>query len=86
MVNFYFALQVCEHVIVHGLCSEYSDWSIAAAGSEKSVRIGYDYGRSVTGMEQVEINEDAVVIEDAVMDSDPSGVVATSTMVYLLGT
>ena len=27
-------MQVCEHYISHGLCTDFPDWSIAAAGSE----------------------------------------------------
>ena len=35
--------------------NEFPDWSIAAVGSEDSVKIGYEYARSVTGEEhQVE--------------------------------
>ena len=61
-------LQVCEHYIARGMCSDFPDWSIGAPGSEKLVKIGYDYGRSVTGMDQeVEVTEDAA----AAIDSDP---------------
>lgn len=48
---------MCEHYIAHGLCTDFPDWTIAAAGSEASLRIGYDYGRLVTGEEQ-EIESD----------------------------
>jgi hypothetical protein len=54
---------VCEHYIAHGLCTDFPDWSIAAAGSEDSVKIGYDYGRFVTGKEQhidLNLTEEAV--------------------------
>ena len=44
--------QACEHYIGHGVCTDYQDWSIAAAGSETNVRIGYEYGRFVTGVDQ----------------------------------
>ena len=33
---------------MHGLTSDYPDWSIAATGS---VKIGYEYGRHVTGVD-----------------------------------
>ena len=42
---------MCEHYVARGLCSDFPDWSIAAVGSESLVKIGYDYGRSVTGEE-----------------------------------
>lgn len=46
----------CEHYIVSGLCD---NWSIAAPGSETIVKIGYEYGCSVTGEEQqIELNLD----------------------------
>ena len=54
---------MCEHYISHGLCTDFPDWSIAAAGSEGSVKIGYDYGRMVTGDEQQiepDLTEEAV--------------------------
>ena len=34
------------------MCKDFPDWSIAAAGSEASLRIGYEYGRFVTKEEQ----------------------------------
>ena len=37
---------------MHGLCTDSPDWSIAAAGSEDCVKIGYNCGRLVTGEEQ----------------------------------
>ena len=40
---------MCEHYI--GLCTDFPDWSIAAVGSESLVKIGYEYGHSVTGKE-----------------------------------
>ena len=42
---------MCEHYIAHGLCTDFSDWSIAAVGLESLVKIGYEYGRSMTGKE-----------------------------------
>ena len=57
---------MCEHYISHGLCTDFPDWSIAAAGSEDSVKIGYDYGHMVTGEEQ-EIEPD--LTEEAVQDA-----------------
>jgi hypothetical protein len=34
------------------LCTDYPDWSIAAAGSEAGLRIGYEYARFASNMEQ----------------------------------
>ena len=54
---------MCEHYIACGLCIDFPDWSIAAAGSEASVKIGYEYGHFVTGEEQQiepDLNEEAM--------------------------
>ena len=54
---------MCEHYVAHGLCTDFPDWSIAATGSEDSVKIGYDYGRLMTGEEQqieFDLTEEAV--------------------------
>ena len=61
-------LQICEHYIARGLCTDFPDWSIAPAGSEASLKIGYDYGRLVTGEEhQLDLDQ----VEEAVdTDSD----------------
>ena len=40
------------HYIARGLCTDFPDWSIAAASSEDSVKTGYDYGRLMTGDKQ----------------------------------
>ena len=46
----------------------FPDWSIASAGSEANLKIGYDYGRLVTGEEQ---QLDLDQVEEAVdTDSD----------------
>ena len=50
---------MCKHYIAHKLCPEYPDWSIAAAGSETSLKIGYEYARSVTGAEELPVDLDA---------------------------
>lgn len=55
---------MCEHYIARGICTDFPDWLIAAAGSEASVKIGYDYGRIVTG-EKLEIELD--LEEEAVL-------------------
>ncbi len=39
------------------LCPKYPDWSIAAAGS--SLKIGYEYARSVTGEGELPVDLDA---------------------------
>ena len=80
---------MCEHYIAHGLCTDFPDWSIAAAGSEASVKIGYDYGRSVTGEEQQiepDLDEEVVgtdggdqVVPDPLKERT---MVATSAEVY----
>ena len=49
---------MCEHYVAHGLCADYPDWTIAAPGTESLVKIGYDYGRSVTG-EKLEADLDS---------------------------
>ena len=41
----------CEHYVSHGTCTDYPDWSIAAAGSESLAKIGDEYAHSVTGDE-----------------------------------
>ena len=58
---------MCEHYFAHGLCTDFPDWSIAAAGSEDCVKIGYDYGRLVTGEKQqreFDLTEEAVQGDD----------------------
>ena len=82
---------MCEHYIAHGLCTDFPDWTIAAPGSEASVKIGYDYGRFVTGDEQQiepDLNEEAVhtdggnqVVPDPL---EERSMVATSAEVYTL--
>lgn len=43
---------MCEHYQSHGISTDFPDWTIAAAGTDTLVKIGYDYGRMVTGVEQ----------------------------------
>ncbi len=62
---------MCEHYIAHRLCPEYPDWSIAAAGSESSLRIGYEYARSVTGV--AEISVDLEAYEEGTTDDHEKG-------------
>ena len=45
-------IQVCEHYVARGIYTNFPDWTIAAAGSETNLRIGYEYGRFVTGVAQ----------------------------------
>ena len=79
---------MCEHYIAHGLCTDFPDWSIAAAGSEANLKIGYDYGRSVTGEEQgiePDLDEEAEHPHDDQLVPDPQeerSMVATSAEVY----
>ena len=74
--------------MARGLCTDFPDWSIAAAGSEANVRIGYDYERFVTGEEQQiepDLNEEAVHTEGDQVVPDPleeRSMVATSAEVY----
>jgi hypothetical protein len=81
-------MQVCEHYIGHGLCTDFPDWSIAAPGSESTLKIGYDYGRLVTGEKlQIEpdLDEEAVRTDDDQIVPDPLGeksMVATSAEVH----
>ena len=79
---------MCEHYIARGLRIDFPDCSIATAGSEASVKIGYDYGRFVTGEEQ-QIEPD-LIEEEVRTDSDQvvpdpqeeRSMVATSAEVY----
>lgn len=77
---------MCEHYIAHGLCTDFPDWSIAAAGSENSLKIGYDYGRFVTGEEQqIDLDEEAVPTDGDQIVPDPleeRTMVATSAEVH----
>ena len=74
--------------MARGLCTDFPDWSIAAAGSEASVKIGYDYGRFVTGEEQQiepDLNEEAVHTDGDQVVPDPleeRSMVATSAEVF----
>ena len=79
---------MCEHYVSRGLCTDFPDWSIAAAGSEANVKIGYDYGRLVTVEEQwvePDFNMEAVHTDDDQVVPDPleeRSMVATSAEVY----
>ena len=58
---------MCEHYVAHRLCTDFPDWSVAAAGSEDCVKIGYDYGHLVTEEEQqteFDLTEEAVQGDD----------------------
>ena len=60
---------------LHGLVNR------TAAGSEKSLKIGYDYGRSVTGTElEAEISEDSAAIDSDLLCQEMT-LVATSAQV-----
>jgi hypothetical protein len=52
---------VCEYYISHGLCTNFPDCSIAAAGSEANLKIGYEYARMVTAEEQEVAGEEQEV-------------------------
>lgn len=77
---------MCEYYIAHGLCSDFPDWSIAEAGSETNLRIGYDYGRFVAKEEQQidpnllepDLHEDLAETSDT---DQESSLVATSAEV-----
>lgn len=79
---------MCEHYIARGLCTDFPDWSIAEAGSEASLKIGYDYGRFVIGEKlQIEpdLDEDAVHTDDDQVVPDPleeKSMVVTSAEVH----
>lgn len=81
---------MCEHYIAHGLCTDFPDWSIAAAGSEDSIKIGYDYGRFVTGEEQdsdFDLSEEGVNADGSQVVPDPleeKTMVATSAEVFFV--
>ena len=89
-------IQICEHYIVRGLCDDHPDWLIAAPGSETSVKIGYEYGHSVTGEEQqikLNLDKEAFHTDSDQVVPDPQeerSMVATSaevpyTYVYVTG-
>ena len=77
-----------EHYIANGLCTDFPDWSISAAGSEANLKIGYDHGRFVTEEEQEiepDLDEEAVHPHDDQLVPDPQeerSMVATSAEVY----
>ena len=76
---------MCEHYVVHGLCADFPDWSIAVAGSEAKIKIGYDYGRFVTGEEEqfvADLPEEVLCADGDETVPDPleeRSMVATST-------
>lgn len=86
---------MCEYYISSGLCIDFPDWSIAAAGSEANLKIGYEYARMVTAEEQEVAGEEQEVerqinlIEEATDDQivpDPQeerSMVATSSAVRI---
>lgn len=81
---------MCEHYIARGLCTDFPDWSIAAAGSEAGLKIGYEYGWWVTGQEedtelQLDSIEEAVPTNSDQVVPDPQeerSMVATSSEVH----
>ena len=83
-------IQICEHYIACGLCDDYPDWSIAAPGFDTSVKIGYEYGRCVTGEEQqveLDLDEEAVRTDNDQVVPDPQeerSMVATSAEVHYI--
>ena len=86
---------MCEHYVASGVCSDYPDWSIAAPGSETNLRIGYEYGRFVTGVEQQiephliepDLNEEAArsapVVPDFVLEEKSMVTTSAEVHVYL---
>ena len=79
-------MQVCEHYIGHGITSSYPDWTIAAAGSETNLKIGYEYARSVTGVAHAELdfNEELPADQPVPDIVDESSMVDTSADVRLI--
>ncbi len=78
-------LQVCEHYIGQGITSSYPDWTIAAAGTETNLKIGYEYGCSVAGVAHIEVdfNEEMAANETVPDIIDESSIVVTSAEVRL---
>ena len=70
------------------MCNDFPDWSIAAPGSEKTLKIGYDYGRMVTGELQSEkekldlLDEDKLSSEDVPDPQEEGDMVSTSAEVH----
>ena len=71
-------IQVCEHYVSHGLCTDYPDWSIAAAGSESLVKIGFEYGRSIIG-EELMVDLDHYENDQTAVDPQEEGALVTSS-------
>ena len=73
-----YTIQVCEHYTARGLCTDFPDWSIAAAGLRPMS------GRFVTGMTQQaepDLNEEPAGNDEVVPDSEEMSLVATSAEV-----
>ena len=69
-------MKVCEHYVACGF------WSIAATGSESLVKIGFEYGRSVTG-EELNVNLDYEEHNETTPDSqDEETTIDMSNEVY----
>ena len=70
------------------MCNDFPNWSIAAPGSEKAVKIGYDYLRMVTGELQSEkekldlLDEDKLSSEDVPDPLEEGDMVSTSAEVH----
>ncbi len=63
------------------MCSDFPDWSNAAPGAEISLKIGYDYGRMVTGELRSEKEELDLLDEDKLSNEDVSDHQEETTMV-----
>ena len=65
---------MCKYYIAHWLCTDFSEWLIAAAGSEDSIKTGYDYGRFVTDKEQdsdFDLSEEGMNADGSQVVPDP---------------
>ena len=78
--------KVCVYArcVAHGICTDFTDWSIAPESSSDPARVGYDYGCYLTGKVQTtegDLEEEAL---NNLIVSDPleeTMMVATSAEV-----
>ena len=55
--NMFFLFRFVNTMLLTIFCTDFPDWSITATGSESLVKIGFEYGRSIT-REELKIDLD----------------------------